>query len=186
MNRPDYSDIQQLLTAQRSLAGAAEAHGTLCGCLCTVVDYRFEDWLHEILPGGQADASTAGVLHALYQATLAALEQPEMEFAPLLPLDTQPLEERTAALAEWCQGFLYGLGSGPVADASGLPGEVGEIVRDLTEITRAGVDAEQSEDSNESAYAELVEFVRVGVQLLFEEFAQLRRAPLPAAAAPLH
>ena len=44
---------------------------------------------------------------------------------------------------------------------------------------------EQSEDSNESAYAELVEFVRVGVQLLFEELAPARRAP-PDADAPLH
>ena len=36
-----------------------------------------------------------------------------------------------------------------------------------------------------SAYAELVEFVRVGVQLLFEELAPARRAP-PDAGAPLH
>jgi uncharacterized protein YgfB (UPF0149 family) len=66
-----------------------------------------------------------------------------------------------------------------------LPGEVGEIVRDLIEITRAGVDADQDEQANESAYAELVEFVRVGVQLLFEELAGARRPPA-AAAAPLH
>ena len=73
---------------------------------------------------------------------------------------------RTSALAEWCQGFLYGLGAGNIPDASRLPGEVGEIVRDFAEITRAGVDGAETEESNESAYAELVEFVRVGVQLL--------------------
>ena len=92
---------------------------------------------------------------------------------------------RTAALAEWCQGFLYGLGAGAITDASGWPGEAGEIVRDFAEITRAGVDAQQGEESNESAYAELVEFVRVGVQLLFEDLAAARRPPAPAAA-PLH
>jgi len=47
------------------------------------------------------------------------------------------------------------------------------------------VDASQGEESNEAAYAELVEFVRVGVQLLFEELAALRR-PATSAAAPLH
>jgi uncharacterized protein len=111
-----------------------------------------------------------------------------MGFEPLLPSDAQPIEARTTALAEWCQGFLYGLGAGNIPDASRLPGEVGEIVRDFAEITRAGVDGAETEESNESAYAELVEFVRVGVQLLFEELSAARRAPAPAPddAAPLH
>lgn len=185
MNQPDYVEIEQLLNAQRSLTEAAEAHGTLAGCLCALVDYSFQDWLREILPDGRAEAAAADTLYGLYTATAAALEQTDMEFEPLLPSDAQPLEGRTAALALWCQGFLYGLGSGSIPDAGGLPGDVGEIVRDLTEITRAGVDEEQGEDSNEGAYAELVEFVRVAVQLVFEELAPVRHAPLPDSA-PLH
>lgn len=185
MNQPDYAEIEQLLGTLRSLTDAAEAHGTLAGCLSALADYSFGDWLQEILPEGRADAAAADTLYGLYTATAAALEQTEMEFEPLLPSDAQPLAARTAALALWCQGFLYGLGSGSIPDASGLPGDVGEIVRDLTEITRAGVDEEQGEDSNEGAYAELVEFVRVGVQLLYEELAPVRHAPL-SDPAPLH
>jgi uncharacterized protein len=187
MHQPDYNEIQQLLTNERSLADAAEAHGTLAGCLCGASSYRFEDWLREILPEGRAEPAAAETLRALYAATLDALEQPDMGFELLLPSDARSIEARTAALAEWCQGFLYGLGSGRITDASGLPGEVGEIVRDFGEITRAGVDASESEESNESAYAELVEFVRVGAQLLFEELATARRAGPPATdPAPLH
>jgi uncharacterized protein len=186
MQHPDYSDIQRLLAEQRSLADAAEAHGTLSGGLCATADYRFEDWLREILPAGSADPPAAAALRQLYDATAGALGETDMEFAPLLPADAQPIATRTAALAEWCQGFLYGLGAGSIPDASRLPGEVGEFVRDLAQITRAGVDTAQSEDSNESAYAELVEFVRVGVQLLYEELAPARRAPPAQTAAPLH
>jgi hypothetical protein len=185
MNQPSYTEIEQLLSAQRSLTEAAEAHGTLTGCLCALADFSFQDWLREILPDGRAEAATADTLYGLYTTTAAALEQTDMEFEPLLPSDAQPLEERTAALAIWCQGFLYGLGSGSIPDAGGLPGDVGEVVRDFTEITRAGVDDEQGDDSNDGAYAELVEFVRVGVQLVFEELAPARHAPLPDAA-PLH
>jgi uncharacterized protein len=185
MNQPDYSRIQELLGEQRSLTDAAEAHGTLSGCLCALTDYGFQDWMRDVLPEGQAEPGAVDALHELYSATAAALEQHEMEFEPLLPSDAQPLEARTSALAQWCQGFLYGLGSGSIPDVGGLPGEVGEIVRDLAEITRAGVDPAQSEESNETAYAELVEFVRVGVQLLFEELAPARHAPL-AAAEPFH
>ena len=74
-------------------------------------------------------------------------------------------------------GFLYGLGSSSLNDAAGLPGDVGEIVRDLSEITQVGVDAEEGVESNEGAYAELVEFVRVGVQLVFDELEPLREPP---------
>jgi uncharacterized protein len=185
MQHPDYSDIHHLLLAQRSLADAAEAHGTLTGGLCASADYRFEDWLREILPAGNADPAATAALRELYSATAGSLLETGMQFEPLLPADAQPIAARTAALAEWCQGFLYGLGAGSIPDAGRLPGEVGEFVRDLGEITRAGVDAAQSEDSNESAYSELVEFVRVGVQLLYEELAPARRAP-PAQATALH
>jgi len=185
MNQPQYTEIEQLLSAQRSLTEAAEAHGTLTGSLCALADFGFQDWLREILPDGRAEADAADTLYGLYTTTAAALEATDMEFEPLLPSDAQPLEVRTAALALWCQGFLYGLGSGSIPDAGGLPGDVGEVVRDLTEITRAGVDDEQGEDSNEGAYAELVEFVRVGVQLVFEELAPVRHTPHPDAA-PLH
>jgi uncharacterized protein YgfB (UPF0149 family) len=71
-------------------------------------------------------------------------------------------------------------------DAGGLPGEVGEVVRDLTEISRVEVDGGDTEESNENAYAELVEFVRVGVQLLFDELGALRDAPKEPTGAPFH
>ena len=184
MMQPDYSRTQELLAHEHSLADAAEAHGTLAGCLCAAAGYRFEDWLQEILPAGQAGAPATAALHELYEATSGALIQPDMQFELLLPEDGAPLGERTLALAHWCQGFLYGLGAGSIQDASELPGEVGEIVRDFIEITRAGLEGEASDEGNENAYAELVEFVRVGVQLLFEELAEAR---LPKAApAPLH
>ena len=178
-----YTEIQRVLTEQRSLADAPEAHGTLAGCLCAAVGYRFEDWMHEILPEGRADALSTAALRQLYLDTAGALEGPEMEFELLLPEDEHPIDSRTLALGQWCQGFLYGLGTSAIQDASALPGEVGEIVRDLTEITHVGVDDGQSAETNESAYAELVEFVRVGVQLVFEELEPLRDRPPPPEAA---
>jgi uncharacterized protein YgfB (UPF0149 family) len=182
---PDYDYIQRLLVQERSLAEAAEAHGTLAGCLCAAQGYRLEDWLREIRPEGRATPEPTAALEEVFTATAGALLQPDMEFELLLPTDEQSIDVRTAALAQWCQGFLYGLGAGAIPDASELPGEVGEVVRDFIEISRAGVDATQGEESNEAAYAELVEFVRVGVQLLFEELGSLRPPTAPAAA-PLH
>ena len=186
MSQASYTEIQQVLTEERSMTDAAEAHGTLTGCLCAAVGYRFEDWLLEILPEGRAQPLATVALRDLYQETAGALHGSEMEFDLLLPEDEVSLDTRTVALAQWCQGFLYGLGGSAIQDTNGLPGEVGEIVRDLSEITRAGVDSGQSLESNESAYAELVEFVRVGVQLVFEELSPLRDHPPPPPGTALH
>jgi len=39
----------------------------------------------------------------------------------------------------------------------------------MLEITRAEVDEETDDESNEAAYAELVEYLRVAAQLAYEE-----------------
>ena len=57
---------------------------------------------------------------------------------------------------------------------------------DLTEITHVGVDAGDETEENEVAFAEVVEFVRVGVQLLFVELAPARGEEPPPGATSIH
>jgi len=185
MAHTDYVEFERLLSHARALTDAAEAHGTLAGALCAADIYRLEDWLGEILPEGTTDLLSAESLRGVYELTARELRAGEMSFEMLLPEDDRPLDERATALGLWCQGFLYGLGTSPIRDLSGLGGDAGDIVRDLTEITQVGVDKKESLESNEAAYAELVEFVRVGVQLLFEELAQFRSPP-PSTTESLH
>lgn len=175
----DYAEIQRSLAASHALADPAEAHGTLAGALCALGPYRLEDWLAEILPDGVSPSNADPVLQTLFQTTVEALSGQEMEFDLVIPDEESPIEERTHALTLWCTGFLYGLGSNGAADAQRMPGDLGEIVRDLTEITRADVDLSDSVEANESALAELVEFVRVGVQLVFDQLQPLREHRTP-------
>ena len=55
----------------------------------------------------------------------------------------------------------------------------------LAQIMRAGVDAREGAEANEEALAELVEFVRVGVQVVFEELGAMRQ-PAPPPGVSLH
>jgi uncharacterized protein YgfB (UPF0149 family) len=181
----DYTEIQRSLAHSHALAEPAEAHGQLAGALCALVPYRMEDWLAEILPETSLAMGADPVLQTLYHSTVAALAGQEMDFDLLIPGEDRPIEERTQALTLWCTGFLYGLGTS-AADPQRLPGELGEIVRDLTEITHADVDATDSTEANESALAELVEFVRVGVQLVFDELEPLRERHTASPAHVLH
>jgi uncharacterized protein len=175
---PPFDELQRVLSQSHALTDAAEAHGTLVGSLCSM-QCSLDDWLAEILPDGRADERSADSLRAIFDSTCGDLGGGDMAFQPLLPGDDAPIADRTSALGEWCQGFLYGLGTGSgLPDAKDLPGEAAEVVRDMTEITHVDVDPADDPETNEAAYAELVEFVRVGVQLLYEHLQPLRE-PAP-------
>jgi uncharacterized protein len=185
ISHSNYAEIQRHLSESRALTDAAEAHGTLSGALCAASGYQLEDWLAEILPEDALGGGAAELLRDIYDATRAALTSTQMQFELLLPDDAQPLAQRTEALTLWCNGFIYGLGVNGAHDPQKLPGDAGEIVRDLGQIMRAGVEEADGLEANESALAELIEFVRVGVQVIFEDLSELRApARAPAEAAP--
>lgn len=171
---------------------AAEAHGCLVGALCTSPHYPMERWLEEIIPeeDRRNDDDSQQPLRLLYADTLNALRGEDMEFEALLPDDDIPLVTRAGGLSQWCQGFLYGFGTGQAdrradrtvdqgadreadqeaVERDELPGNVNEILNDLTHIGRASVEIEgDGNESEEEAYAEVVEYVRVGVQLIHDE-----------------
>jgi len=176
-----FKDFEDALATAGSLADAAEAHGSLCGALCSMSPYKMQDWVNEILPDGAAlSDEAAAMIERVFTATATSFGEQGMEFEPLLPDDESPLNGRANALALWCTGFLYGLGTGHISDLEALNGDVGEIVRDFTEISRATGDDAEADESNEQAYAELVEFIRVAAQVVFEELLPLRRQVYPA------
>jgi hypothetical protein len=182
-----FKDFEDVLASAGSLADAAEAHGSLCGALCSMSPYRMQDWVNEILPDGASlPAESAAMIERVFAATAASFGEQGMEFQPLLPDDEQPLNGRAHALALWCTGFLYGLGTGQISDLEALSGDVGEIVRDFNEISRATGDDADEDESNEQAYAELVEFIRVAAQVVFEELLPLRQQAYPSPQQTLH
>ncbi len=171
-----FQDFEDVLVSAGSMADAAEAHGSLCGALCSMAPYQMQDWVNEILPDGASlSEQSSAMIERVFTATSRSFGEQGMEFEPLLPDDEQPLNGRANALALWCTGFLYGLGTGQISDLEALNGEVGEIVRDFTEISRATGDEADADEANEQAYAELVEFIRVAAQVVFEELLPLRR-----------
>ncbi|MGH8177041.1 MAG: UPF0149 family protein [Steroidobacter sp.] len=172
-----FPEIARVLEILSATIPAAESHGCLCGALCTTPHYPFDRWLEEIVPQvEEASEQDRHALNLLFTDSVNALQGDQMEFEPLLPDDDAPLEQRATALSQWCQGFLYGLASGRPLRPQELPPNVEEILRDLTHIGRATVDAGGSGEEEEEAYSEVVEYVRAGVQLVHDELAEARHA----------
>ncbi len=176
-----FDDVAQALAAGGSTVHAAEAHGCLCGALCARRGYLAAEWLEELLPDGPEPGNTvaittAGPLKSLFHQSRAVLEAREMEFEPLLPPDETTLDERVEALGAWAQGFLYGFGAAGPFKPGTLTTVVAEVLTDFAEVARAGAVGSESVEVEEGALTELVEFVRVGVQLIYDELADLRAA----------
>ena len=179
---PPFDVIDAALRRAEAPTDAAEAHGSLCGLVCGLGDGGHSTWLAETLPDGQADPAiveqTAVVLRVLASSTRAALEDADMTFEPLLPDDAEPLVQRVDCLAQWCQGFNHGLFvAARVGDAEAevQGGNTAEVVSDFAEMAQAAVGDEEPDTDGEAAYAELVEYIRVSVQLVYEELTAIRQ-----------
>ncbi|MBT8101126.1 MAG: YecA family protein, partial [Gammaproteobacteria bacterium] len=83
----------------------------------------------------------------------------------------------TEALAHWSEGYLHGLVSAQHGEElkKRLAAEpVAGIIKDLLAFTQATVEDDEESEANEAAYTELVEYLRVTAQLVYEELADLR------------
>lgn len=177
----DYGNLNDALRRCGASWDAAQAHGLLSSRLAVGGADAGIGWLQQVLEGtSESDAlrtECAGLLHTLFQDTLRQLSERLSEFEPLLPDDRDSASMRASALARWCEGFLHGLVSADHGEALKrrlAEDPIADIIRDMLQLTRAAADDESDDETNEAAYAEIVEYVRVAVQLAYEELAEFR------------
>jgi len=166
-----YDQLAEALSRLGYAQDAAEYHGALCGALC-VNEPEDIDPLGVLGREGRSaegEEAAAQALHALRGQSADAFSTGQMTFSPLLPDDEEDLPRRVEALSAWCEGFLFGLSTGKPLNMKQCSAEFKEIVRDFTEFTHAGVTEEEDGELEETAYAELVEYIRVGAQLVYME-----------------
>lgn len=169
-----YEDYQQMIDNDGGGISVAEVHGLMTGMLCMDPSASFGKWRSEMktlgILAGQGKPEALECLIPLFDGTRDRFAADEFEFTPCLPDDEYPIDERVGALGEWCQGFLIGLGEAK-ANLS-WPGQCHEIITDLIAISN--VDPDSNRDDDENSLMELIEYVRVGVELIRME---LRAAP---------
>jgi uncharacterized protein YgfB (UPF0149 family) len=181
----DYDRLREALTASGAVVALAELHGGVCGVLCAGGAEAARRWLAELLDDEQLTAvpgALADDLDGLVATSAKMLDDRDLAFTPLLPSDDSPLDEQVEALAAWCQGFVSGVGTTRAsAQRSTENAALDEILRDFAEIGRAGLSEEEAagETQADFALAEIHEFVRVGVQIVFEELASERALSAP-------
>lgn len=148
----------------------AEFHGTLCAFLCTRTPPRMDQWVGEIVVSEHAPrvGAWSRALCEAAEHTRLALSEGAFALELLLPGDDTPLAQRSEALSDWCTGFLYGMGLAGRGIGESLSEEAREVVSDMVEFTRIDAEDEGAQGA-EKAFTEIVEYVRMGVVLIYEE-----------------
>ncbi len=174
-DRPQHVDpqtLEPLLYATGRACSAAAAQGLLTGSLVADPGQSGAS-LMPVLGAADPDSleheqALAQAVQALRLQVLRALNDPGLGFALPLPDDGEDLSERSRALGEWVEGFLGGLGQTRRLGGLKPSPEATEILRDFAEIARIEAEVRGDED-DEQAFAELCEYVRMGVMLLSDE-----------------
>lgn len=165
---PDYQQLTDALSAAELNMSAAEAHGVLTGAIVAPTPSSLSRLFFGA--GTQSAPAVERLLAELADAgreTEHRLRGIEFGFEPLLPVEAT-LSERVDALADWCRGFVYGLAAGGIREPDELQGDAAEFLRDALQIGEAQADSDVPEEEQERDLAEIVEYVRVGVQLVYE------------------
>jgi uncharacterized protein YgfB (UPF0149 family) len=163
---PTYVDVTQALQTMESDLSGAEAHGLLCGIICATAGKMDTSW--EKLMGSSEDQQSIQLIKQLHAISFQHMTTFSFDFMLLLPDDEVDINERTEALSFWCQGFLTGLQQTTLP--ANAPAEATEALEDITEIAQVNYGDIAATDEDENAYVELIEYVRLAVLLLYQEF----------------
>ncbi len=176
----DHDELDALLTRCGSSWNAGQAHGLLCSRLSLAGGEGASRWIAQVMADASADAEQCAeceeMLDALCTATWQQLVERQSGFNLFLPDDEDPASVRTEALAQWCEGFLHGLVAEKHSEAlkKRLAADpLADIIKDMLEITRAAV-GDDGDEEIDNDLIELVEYLRVAVQLTYEELAEFR------------
>ncbi|MDZ4728637.1 MAG: UPF0149 family protein [Xanthomonadales bacterium] len=189
---PDFHHALLLSRGNLDAAELAECHGVLCGLICRNGAVTPKDYLAQLATlqlVAEPEKALAEIFSDAHESTIQQLADIDMGFNLWLPDDDQPLNDRTDALAQWCTGFLAGIGLG--GELPTLSEEATEALDDMRHIAQAAypqlaiTDAErdemlkfeaedeetqdEGEEVDETAFMEIVEYVRVVTLMLCEE-----------------
>ena len=170
-------EFEHMVRQHNHELSTAEFHGTLTGLVCAGYNNGNPDQWQDLLAPKCEAQILLNAMRDMMALIERSLEAPDFSFQPVFYSDTS-MPERTYALGDWCRGFTLGIGWGDTTTVTSFGEDITEALSDIAHIALAepGTDPEETE---ERALVELEEYLRISVQLIYEES---RSSQLPSCA----
>ena len=159
--------LERVLRQHDHELSAAEFHGMLTGLICAGHNDRNIDQWQDLLVAKSEAQPLLDAMCDLMALTKRSLESPDFSFQPIFDFATS-LPERTYALGDWCRGFTLGIGWDHKTTVTSLGEDATEVLSDIAHIALAEPGTDPAETA-ERALVELEEYLRVSIQLIYEE-----------------
>lgn len=181
-NQIDFEVLAQSLAAAGIAHSPSELQGLTAGLLATGHGGRDEELLgvlasHVDFEQGQLfDPALAGMLIAARDELVSGFGGTGLALHLLLPADEEDLGLRVAAIAQWCEGFLVGFGTGSAnTHDKDLSQGIQEALSDLAAISQVET-PDQEGDEEEDMYEQVAEHCRMAALMIYTELVMRPKA----------
>jgi yecA family protein len=167
----NYELFTNMLKQNNIIVDASEVQGILCGMLAGGMNIDDQEWIEaladvinqgEVIP---AEAQT--FIEKMFDKVCQEFIEADFALKLCLPDDATSINDRGAAFVNWVQGFLLGFGLHQ-NDLTTCSAEAKEALEDFSDIAKLDEAMEEGEES-EQAFFEVLEYVRIGAMLCFNE-----------------
>ena len=162
---PDSDELVELLVTMDIAMDPAELQGVIVGRICGATKASQEDHLLSFSAAFAEDANPIP-LKPIWEGAILALtdaltDKEHLDLPMLFPEKTLPLPERLESLAQWCRGFLFGLGIAEISEKEMAIPELREVVEDVQSISDVGTEDEEDLEGQDEAIMELIDYLRM-------------------------
>ena len=166
-----YELFTNMLKQHNIIVDASEVQCILCGMLAGGMNIDDQEWIQALADvinqGDIIPAKAQTLIEKMFDKVCQEFIEADFALKLCLPDDAMPINDRGAAFVNWVQGFLLGFGLHQ-NDLTSCSAEAKEALEDFSDIAKLDEAMEQSEES-EQAFFEVLEYVRIGAMLCFNE-----------------
>ena len=184
-------DLQPYVSSEDLALSATEINGFITGMVCGGLNWKDEDCqmnLQQVVNEGDAlSADLLAIMANSFEETKQQLDQGLLQWKLAVEDNSSSLSERLKSLSLWSEGWLLGFGHG-LDSGKGTP-EAIEVLGDIKNISQVDFDLKDDEEDEamEKAYVEILEHLKVSVEMLFLEKQQaLVNTPKPQTSENIH
>jgi uncharacterized protein YgfB (UPF0149 family) len=172
-----YQLLSSIFQRYNSDFSVAQAHGMAAALLCVDGHSDAINWLNEVfdLPADLTEEDKAPIITLFEQTrTLLNPKASDFEFDLFLP-ENIDLSEQAKSLAQWCEGFLWGIGCAQSKTEGQV--ETDGILRDMVAFSKLNSEVDNHDDDDETAFMQIQCYLSAAVLIIRDELSSTSNSP---------
>lgn len=171
VDEKDYGILNSFFEENGHIVSLSELHGMMAGFIATQKDPCFKSWtkvIEGVCEWDEIPTEKQTELSNIFLVTNMELVQGIQDMTLVLPNQNSVFRKQLAAFADWCRGFLYGVGSATPSELLFQDQLVKDILSEITQFSQVDLDGDDIEDDVDSLSI-LLAYLQENVQIIYSK-----------------